>query len=95
MIKRGLKRVNESPDRNLEDKREISDDFYRRKLAEAIGRTAGALDDPEIQKKVEEHFRANPEASRTPAQVVMVACQIKKTQLMANRLTPGLGGRAV
>ena len=64
---------------------EISDDFYRRKLKEALGAGVAALDDPEIERKVEAYFRENPSFSRDAVHVAAVACRFKKEQVAAGR----------
>ena len=64
---------------------EISDDFYRQKLKEALGAGVDALNDPEIEKRVEAYFRENPGFSRDAVHVAAIACQFKKEQVMASR----------
>ena len=64
---------------------EIPDDFYRQKLREALGAGVAALNDPEIEKRVEAYFRENPSFSRDAVHVAAVACQFKKEQVMASR----------
>ena len=64
---------------------EIPDDFYRQKLKEALGAGVEALNDPEIEKRVEAYFRDNPSFSRDAVHVAAVACQFKKEQVMASR----------
>ena len=63
----------------------MSDDFYRRKLKEAFGEGVEALNDPEIERRVEAYFRENPSFSRDAVHVAAVACQFKKEQVMAGR----------
>ena len=63
---------------------EIPDDFYRQKLKEALGAGVDALNDPEIERRVEAYFRDNPGFSRDAVHVAAVACQFKKEQVMAN-----------
>ncbi len=62
---------------------EIPDDFYRRKLKEALGAGVEALNDPEIERKVEDYFRENPGFSRDAVHVAAVACRFKKERVMA------------
>ena len=64
---------------------EIPDDFYRQKLKEALGAGVAALNDPEIEKRVEAYFRNNPNFSRDAVHVAAVACRFKKEQVMASR----------
>ncbi|MEO6788121.1 MAG: hypothetical protein ABI318_18505 [Chthoniobacteraceae bacterium] len=64
---------------------EIPDDFYRQKLREALGAGVEALNDPEIERKVEAYFRENPSYSRDAVHVAAVACRFKKEQVMAGR----------
>ncbi len=64
---------------------EIPDDFYRQKLKEALGAGVEALNDPEIERRVEAYFRENPSFSRDAVHVAAVACQFKKEQVMAGR----------
>lgn len=64
---------------------EIPDDFYRQKLKEALGAGVEALNDPEIEKRVEAYFRDNPTFSRDAVHVAAVACQFKKEQVTASR----------
>jgi len=64
---------------------EIPDDFYRQKLKEALGAGVEALNDPEIERRVEAYFRENPSFSRDAVHVAAVACQFKKEQVVANR----------
>ena len=64
---------------------EIPDDFYRQKLREALGAGVEALNDPEIEKRVEAYFRENPSFSRDAVHVAAIACQFKKEQVMASR----------
>ena len=64
---------------------EIPDDFYRQKLKEALGAGVEALNDPEIERRVEAYFRENPSFSRDAVHVAAVACQFKKEQVMASR----------
>ena len=63
---------------------EIPNDFYRQKLKEALGAGVEALNDPEIEKRVEAYFRENPSFSRDAVHVAAVACQFKKEQVMVN-----------
>jgi hypothetical protein len=63
---------------------EMPDDFYRQKLKEALGAGMEALNDPEIEKRVEAYFRENPSFSRDAVHVAAVACQFKKEQIMAS-----------
>ncbi|MEO6739148.1 MAG: hypothetical protein ABIP20_02790 [Chthoniobacteraceae bacterium] len=62
---------------------EISDDFYRRKLKEALGAGVAALNDPEIERKVVAYFRENPSFSRDAVHVAAVACQFKREKVIA------------
>lgn len=64
---------------------DIPEDFYRKKLAEALGAGVAALNDPEIETRVEAYFRENPTFSRDAVHVAAVACQFKKGQIKANR----------
>jgi hypothetical protein len=64
---------------------EIPSDFYRQKLKEALGAGVEALNDPEIEKRVEAYFRDNPSFSRDAVHVAAVACQFKKEQVVASR----------
>ena len=64
---------------------EIPDDFYRQKLKEALGAGVEALNDPEIEKRVEAYFRDNPSFSRDAVHVAAIACQFKKELVMASR----------
>ena len=59
--------------------------FYRQKLKEALGAGVEALNDPEIEKRVEAYFRDNPSFSRDAVHVAAIACQFKKEQIMASR----------
>ena len=59
--------------------------FYRQKLKEALGAGVEALNDPEIEKRVEAYFRDNPSFSRDAVHVAAIACQFKKEQVMASR----------
>ena len=63
---------------------EMPDDFYRQKLKEALGASVEALNDPEIEKRVEAYFRDNPSFSRDAVHVAAVACQFKKEQVVAS-----------
>ena len=63
----------------------MSDDFYRRKLKEAFGEGVEALNDPEIERRVEAYFRENPSFSRDAVHVAAVACRFKKEQVAAGR----------
>jgi len=63
----------------------MPDDFYRQKLKEALGEGVEALNDPEIEKRVEAYFRDNPSFSRDAVHVAAVACQFKKEQVVASR----------
>ena len=63
---------------------EMPDDFYRQKLKEALGASVEALNDPEIEKRVEAYFRDNPSFSRDAVHVAAVACQFKKEQEVAS-----------
>ena len=63
----------------------MPDDFYRQKLKEALGAGVEALNDPEIEKRVEAYFRNNPNFSRDAVHVAAVACRFKKEQVMASR----------
>jgi len=67
----------------------MPDNFYQRKLKEGLGSMVAALDDIDIQRRVEQHFRANPGLSREPSQVVAVACQLKKAKVFESRLAEG------
>ena len=58
-------------------------DFYRQKLKDALGAGVEALNDPEIERKVEAYFRENPSFSRDAVHVAAVACRFKKEQVMA------------
>ena len=62
----------------------MPDDFYRQKLKEALGASVEALNDPEIEKRVEAYFRDNPSFSRDAVHVAAVACQFKKEQVVAS-----------
>ena len=64
---------------------EMPDDFYRQKLKEALGAGVEALNDPEIEKRVEAYFRDNPSFSRDAVHVAAVACQFKKEKVIAAR----------
>lgn len=64
---------------------EIPDDFYRQKLKEALGTGVEALNDPDIEARVEAYFRENPSFSRDAVHVAAVACQFKKEQITASR----------
>ena len=64
---------------------DIPDDFYRQKLKEALGAGVEALNDPEIEKRVEAYFRENPSFSRDAVHVAAIACQFKKEQVMKSR----------
>ena len=63
----------------------MPDDFYRQKLKEALGAGVEALNDPEIEKRVEAYFRDNPSFSRDTVHVAAIACQFKKEQVVASR----------
>jgi hypothetical protein len=71
----------------------IPDDFYRQKLKDALGAGVAALNDPEIEKRVESYFRENPSFSRDAVHVAAVACQFKKEQVMASRHQETAPGR--
>jgi len=64
---------------------EIPVDFYRQKLKEALGAGVEALNDPEIEKRVEAYFRENPSFSRDAVHVAAIACQFKKEQVVVSR----------
>ena len=64
---------------------EMPNVFYRQKLKEALGAGVEALNDPEIEKRVEAYFRDNPSFSRDAVHVAAIACQFKKEQVMASR----------
>ena len=63
----------------------MPDDFYRQKLKEALGAGVEALNDPEIETRVEAYFRDNPSFSRDAVHVAAIACQFKKAQVVASR----------
>ena len=63
---------------------EIPDDFYRQKLKEALGAGVEALNDPEIEMKVEAYFRENPSFSRDAVHVAAIACRLKKEKITAS-----------
>ena len=63
----------------------MPDDFYRQKLKEALGAGVEALNDPEIEKRVEAYFRDNPSFSRDAVNVAAIACRFKKEQVVASR----------
>lgn len=63
----------------------MPDDFYRQKLKEALGAGVEALNDPEIEKRVEAYFRDNPSFSRDAVHVAAIACRFKKEQVAAGR----------
>ena len=62
----------------------IPDDFYRQKLKEALGAGVEALNDPEIEMKVEAYFRENPSFSRDAVHVAAIACRFKKEKITAS-----------
>ena len=62
---------------------EMPGDFYRQKLKEALGEGVEALNDPEIEAKVEAYFRGNPSFSRDAVHVAAVACQFKREKVIA------------
>ncbi|MEO6751232.1 MAG: hypothetical protein ABIP85_05595 [Chthoniobacteraceae bacterium] len=64
---------------------EMPEDFYRQKLKEALGEGVEALNDPEIEAKVEAYFRGNPSFSRDAVHVAAVACQFKREKVIAAR----------
>ncbi len=63
---------------------EIPDDFYRQKLKEALGAGVEALNDPEIETKVEAYFCENPSFSRDAVHVAAIACRFKKEKITAS-----------
>ncbi len=63
---------------------DIPDDFYRQKLEEALGAGVEALNDLEIETKVEAYFRENPSFSRDAVHVAAVACRFKKEKITAS-----------
>jgi hypothetical protein len=65
--------------------RDIPQDFYRQKLKEALGAGVEALNDPDIETKVEAYFRDNPTYSRDAVHVAAVACQFKKEKILADK----------
>lgn len=78
---------------------DIPADFYRHKLREALGAGVAALNDPEIEAKVETYFRENPTFSRDAVHVAAVACRFKKEMIIASRgegasVSPGRLSRA-
>ncbi len=62
----------------------IPDDFYQQKLKEALGAGVEALNDPEIEMKVEAYFRENPSFSRDAVHVAAAACRFKKEKITAS-----------
>ena len=67
----------------------IPDDFYQQKLKEALGAGVEALNDPEIETKVEAYFRENPSFSRDAVHVAAIACRFKKEKIMASHCRGG------
>ena len=65
---------------------DIPADFYRDKLREALGAGVEALNDPDIEAKVESYFRDNPGYSRDAVHVAAVACRFKRGKVIAHRL---------
>lgn len=57
--------------------------FYQQKLKEALGAGVEALNDPDIEKKVETYFQDNPTYSRDALHVAAVACQFKRHKAAA------------
>ena len=64
---------------------EMPGDFYRQKLKEALGSGVEALNDPEIEAKVEAYLRENPSFSRDAVHVAAIACQFKREKVIATR----------
>ena len=67
----------------------IPDDFYRQKLKEALGAGVDALNDPEIEMRVEAYFRDNPGFSRDAVHVAAIACRFKKEKITASHRRDG------
>ena len=86
MIKNTVSESNQPSFLRVGNSEQMADDFYQRKLREGLGSMVAALDDIDIQRRVEEHFRDNPSLSREPSQVVAVACQLKRVKVFESRL---------
>ncbi|HWC58622.1 MAG TPA: hypothetical protein VHC44_02935 [Verrucomicrobiae bacterium] len=81
MIQRSSKSV--VPDGSIPTDENVSGDFYRQKLKEALGEGVEALKDPEIEAKVQTYFSENPDYSRDAAHVAAIACRFKKEKVAA------------
>ena len=86
-----IRRVSNAADVNHSDAsatdrtRDIPEGFYRRKLVEALGEGVEALNDPEIETKVQAYFRENPAYSGDAVHVAAIACRFKKEKVASNR----------
>ena len=83
-----IRRTQNSPRKAASDSAHadgIPEDFYRQKLKVALGAGVEALNDPEIETKVEAYFRENPGFSRDAVHVAAVACRFKKEKITASQ----------
>lgn len=85
VIRRFQRTPNDAATRHTARAGDIPDDFYRQKLKEALGAGVAALNDPEVEAKVESYFRENPTFSRDAVHVAAVACRFKKETITASR----------
>ena len=74
---------NDTP--GTEQAREIPKGFYHQKFKEALGAGVEALNDPDIEARVEAYFRENPTYSRDAVHVAAVACRFKKEKVLAGK----------
>jgi len=65
--------------------RDIPEDFYPQNLKEALVAGVQALNDPDIETKVEAYFRDNPSYHRDAVHVAAVACRFKKEKVLADK----------
>ena len=68
---------------------DLPGDFYRKKLVEAFGAGVEALNNPEIEAKVQAYFRDNPNYSRDAVHVAAIACRFKKELVEAKAAQQG------
>ena len=71
-----------------ETRGDLPGDFYRKKLVEALGAGVEALNNPEIEAKVQAYFRENPGYSRDAVHVAAIACRFKKELVEAKAAQP-------
>ena len=65
--------------------RDIPKKFYSQKLKEALVAGVQALNDPEIETKVQAYFRDNPAYNRDAVHVAAVACRFKNEKALADK----------